>query len=307
MIELVDIADLDVVYLSYDEAKHQEFLARISAIVPYVKHVHGVKGSDSAHKAAAKVSETERFILIDGDNIPNPNFFNLTLELTEANRNHQFRWRARNHINNLYYGNGGLSCWTCDFVSNMKTHENSTGGSDTNIEFCFDPQYIAMHDCYSTTYPNGTAKQAFRAGFREGVKLCTRSGEVPSRHDFTEFVWPRNLQNLLVWQTVGRDAENGFWAILGARLGTHYLMLQEWDHVNVRDFDELDKLWELHKNDDEVVCEQIATELNQSLNLNIVELDSDQSQFFKKYVSNSWHNRGIMKTELEYIREVEGW
>jgi hypothetical protein len=307
MIELVDIADLDVVYLSYDEPNKEEFWIKIRNMIPYAKRVDGVHGSDAAHKAAAAVSETERFVLIDGDNLPDAKFFDLTLELTETNRNHQFRWRARNAINNLHYGNGGLSSWTCSFINNMRTHENSTGSSDTNIEFCFDPNYIAMHDCYSVTYPNATPKQAFRAGFREGVKLCTRSGELPSRQNFSEFVWKRNLQNLLVWQTVGRDVENGFWAILGARLGTHYLMLRDWDHVAVRDFDELDKLWELHYNDDEIVASEIARELNQALELDIVELNSDQSKFFKNYLSSQWHNRGIMITEMEHIREIEGW
>jgi predicted esterase YcpF (UPF0227 family) len=78
------------------------------------------------------------------------------------------------------------------------------------------------------------------------------------------------LQNLSIWQTVGRDVENGFWAILGARLGTHYLMLRDWDHTAVRDFDELDKLWLLHKNDDEIVASKVASELNQYLKTKIM-------------------------------------
>jgi hypothetical protein len=165
-----------------------------------------------------------------------------------------------------------------------------------------------MHDCYSTTYPNGSAKQAWRAGFREGVKMCTRDGVVPpTKDEFLKWVWPRNLQNLTIWQTVGRDVENGFWAILGARTGTHYLMLREWDYVKVRDFNELDNLWELHKNDDEMVAGQLAGELNRYLRTNIVEFDSSQSDFFKKYISQRWYNRGPMITEMSVIREQEGW
>ena len=30
----------------------------------------------------------------------------------------------------------------------------------------------AMNNVYSKTYPNGSAKHAWRAGFREGVKMC---------------------------------------------------------------------------------------------------------------------------------------
>ena len=308
IIERVDVADLDVIYLSYDEAQKEEFWVKIRNMVPWAKRVDGVHGSDAAHKAAANLSETERFILIDGDNLPESKFFDLTLDITEENRNRQLRWRARNHINGLYYGNGGMSSWTRTFVNNMRTHENTDGRAETNIEFCFDPLYTPMHDCYSTTYPNGSAKQAWRAGFREGVKMCTRNGVPPkTREEFRSWIWPRNMQNLTIWQTMGRDVENGLWGILGARTGTHYLMLREWDHTEVRDFRQLDKLWELHKNDDEITCGRIAGELNQYLGTTIVEFDDRQSKFFKEYLSKNWHNRGPMITEMSVIREQEGW
>ena len=305
IIERIDVADLDIIYLSYDEPQKEEFWVKIKNMVPWARRVDGVHGSDAAHKAAAALSETERFILIDGDNLPDPKFFDLTLDITEANRHAQFRWRARNNINGLYYGNGGMSSWTRTFVNNMRTHENTDGSDKTNIEFCFDPLYWPMHDCYSTTYPDGSAKQAWRAGFREGVKMCTRDGVVPpSKQDFLKWVWPRNLQNLTIWQTIGRDTEMGFWAILGARLGTHYLMLRDWDHTEVRDFDKLDQLWSLHENDDEIVCGQIGGELNQYLGTGIVEIDARQSRFFKNYISRGWHNRGPTVTERQVMSEL---
>lgn len=298
VIEELSVSDLDCIYLSYDEPQKEEFWVKIKNSIPWAKRVDGVKGSDNAHKAAAKASETERFILIDGDNLPDFSFFDLTLHITESNKNAQFRWRARNFINNIYYGNGGMSSWTRDFVMNMKTHENTDGSAHTNIEFCFDPLYWPMHDCYSVTYPNRSPKQAWRAGFREGVKLCTRNGVPTSnKSEFKKWVWPRNMQNLTLWQNLGRDVENGFWAILGARLGTHYLMLREWNYVDVRDFDKLDELWELHKNDDEKICVEIGKELNKYLDSNIVELQSDHSAFFKNYISRGWQNRGPMVRE----------
>jgi len=309
IIERIDIADLDTVYLSYDEPKKEEFWVKIKNMIPWAKRVDGVHGSDAAHKAAAAASDTERFILIDGDNMPEQKFFDLTLEITEQNKHAQFRWRAKNHVNGLYYGNGGMSSWTKTFINNMKTHENTDGTDQTNIEFCFDPLYWPMHDCYSTTYINHTAKQAWRAGFREGVKMCTRSGVVPpSKQDFLKWIWPSNLQNLSIWHSMGRDVENGFWAIHGARCGTHYLMLQDsWDHTDVRDFKKLDELWLLHENDTETECAEIAIELNKHLGTNIVELDSQQSRVFKDYISKNWHNMGPMITEMSVIRSREGW
>lgn len=309
VIEKIDVADLDVIYLSYDEPQKEEFWLKIQDMVPWAKRVDGVHGSDNAHKAAANASETERFILIDGDNMPNPEFFNITLEITNSNKNAQFRWRAKNSINGLYYGNGGMSSWTKKFVLNMRTHENTDGSDTTNIEFCFDPLYWPMHDCYSTTYINYTPRQAWRAGFREGVKMCTRNGvKAKDKESFLTHVWPRNLRNLSIWQSLGRDVENGIYAILGARLGTHYMMLNEsWDHTEVRDFNKLNALWEKHSNDDEKVALEVADELNRYLGLNIIELDDRQSKFFKDYVSSQWYNRGPMVKEIDVIKEQEGW
>jgi hypothetical protein len=108
-------------------------------MVPWAQRVDGVKGSDAAHKVAAETSATERFVLIDGDNIPNADFFNLTLSFPDETWEQAvFRWRARNHINGLMYGNGGLSSWTREFVKNMRTHEATDGRSQTQVEFCFD-------------------------------------------------------------------------------------------------------------------------------------------------------------------------
>jgi hypothetical protein len=299
IIEILNIDELDIVFLSYREPQKEEFWAKLKNIAPWAKRVDGVKGSDNAHKASARVSETERFILIDGDNIIDGDFLNEQLTITESNKNAQFRWRAKNHINGLYYGNGGISSWTREFVLNMKTHENSLGDNKTNIEFCFDPLYWPMHNCYSTTYPNYSPKQAFIAGFREGVKMCNRDGMMPpSSASFLTHVWSSNQRTLAIWQTIGRDVENGIWAILGARLGTHYLMLRDWDYVNVQDFDALERLWELHKNDDETVSRQVALELNRSLGTNIVELEAAASKFFKDYISIRWRNANIMDREI---------
>ena len=183
----VHVADLDTIFLTYDEPQKEEFWVKIKNLVPWARRVDGVKGSDSAHKAAAEISNTERFILIDGDNLPDSKFFNLTLEFSDQLWEQAvFRWRARNHVNGLMYGNGGISCWTKKFVNNMRTHENSTGESHTLVEFCFDKLYWAMHDCYSTTYPNGSAFQAWRAGFREGVKMCLDRGQRLSLSEFRQ-------------------------------------------------------------------------------------------------------------------------
>jgi hypothetical protein len=295
--EKIDIADLDCVYLTYDEPQKEEFWIKIQNMVPWAVRVDGVKGSDAAHKAAANASTTDRFILIDGDNMPDSNFFNLQLELDEVSKDAVFRWRARNHINGLMYGNGGLSSWTKDFVYNMKTHENSEGDDATNVEFCFDPLYWAMHDCYSTTYPNATPFQAWRAGFREGVKMCLDRGARLTVEEFKNRVHQRNLDHLSIWHTIGRDVENGIWAIAGARQGTLMTMLSDWDHREVQWFDNLEQLWkDMESQDVETIARENGKELAR-LDLTPIEFSIEQSKFFKQHYRSNWRNLGTTVKE----------
>lgn len=305
----VDVADLDCIYLTYDEPQKEEFWAKIRNMVPWAKRVDGVKGSDAAHKAAAASSDTDRFILIDGDNLPDPSFFNQTLVFhNEEYENAVFRWRARNNINGLMYGNGGLSSWTKQFVNNMQTHEASQGNDATDVEFCFDPLYWPMYDCYSTTYPNGSAFQAWRAGFREGVKMCLDRGRKPTLEEFTDRVHKRNLDHLTIWHNVGTDVEYGEWAIAGARQGTYMTMLTNWDHKQVQWFDSLAELWETVKDGQpRLLSNRLAEDLHTQLALPMAMLEAEQSAFFKQHYRSNWHNQGVMIREIDVIRKQEGW
>jgi hypothetical protein len=305
----IDIADLDCVYLSYDEPQREEFWVKIRNMIPWAKRVDGVKGSDAAHKAAADASDTERFILIDGDNIPDERFFNLTLEFADGSWEQAvFRWRARNHINGLMYGNGGLSSWTRAFIHDMKTHENTDGRDETVVEFCFDPLYWAMHDCYSTTFPNGSAKHAWRAGFREGVKMCLDKGRRPTVSEFRDRVHRRNLDHLTIWHNVGRDVEHGEWAMAGARQGTYKTMLTDWDYREVQSFEALEQLWQKNKIlDPGSVIGEYEDALKTQLDLFMISMDASHSRFFKHHYRSNWHNQGVMIREIDVIRRQEGW
>ena len=305
----IDIADLDCIYLSYDEPEKEEYWVRIKNMVPWAQRVDGVLGSDAAHKAAAQASDTERFILIDGDNIPDPAFFNQTLNFTTPEYEQAvFRWRARNHVNGLMYGNGGLSSWTRTHVMNMRTHENTDGRDETVVEFCFDPLYWAMHDCYSTTYPNQSPFHAWRAGFREGVKMCLNNGSKPTIQDFKQRVHQRNLDNLTIWHNVGADVENGMWCIAGSRMGTYMTMLTNADHVMVQDFERLRELWDTVKDSDpRLLANRVAEELGTVLDLPLAMLEAEQSRFFKHHYKSNWQNRGVMTREIDVIRAQEGW
>lgn len=305
----IDIADLDCIYLSYDEPQQEEFWVKIKNMVPWARRVSNIRGSDAAHKAAARASLTERFILVDGDNLPDSAFFNQTLDFpTPEYEQAVFRWRARNHVNGLMYGNGGLSSWTREHVMNMRTHEATDGRTETQIEFCFDPLYWAMHDCYSVTYPNGSAFHAWRAGFREGVKMCLNRGARPSVAEFRDRVHKRNLDHLTIWHNVGGDVDYGHWSIAGARQGTYMTMLTNWDYLQVQNFEALAELFKTVENDQpEIIANRLADDLATQLDLPMHMLTAEASRFFKHHYRSNWHNQGIMVREIDVIRAQEGW
>lgn len=314
--EIIDVADCDLIYLSYDEPQKEEFWLKIKNMCPWAKRVDGVKGSDAAHKAAGELSDTERFVLIDGDNLPREDFFNVQLDFTGLDSKFklaQFRWKAINAINGLRYGNGGISSWTKTYVREMKTHENQTDGDVSRIaDFCLDSKdnlYWAMWNAYSTTYPNATPFQAWRAGFREGVKMCLVRGARPTVDEFKENVASRNLNNLTIWHNVGMDVDNGAWAIYGARMGTYYtLLLDSWNPHDVQWFDNYLSMWEEIKDLDPVSQgDGFGAHIANKLGLPICTLSPDQSKFFKRHYNSDKYNMGPLVTEMDVIRKLEGW
>jgi len=241
------IRDIDIIYLSYDEPNADENYADLLKKAPWAKRVHGVEGSDAAHKACAELAETERFITVDGDNKIYADFLEQEIDFKQHPymKNAVLSWCGYNVINGLMYGNGGLKCWPKDVVLNMKTHEASESNDiAAQVEFCWNLDYIQMNSCYSKVYNNATPAQAWRAGFREGVKMCLDRGRKFNSITFKDEVYWQNLHRLMIWQMVGADVEHGMWAIYGARLGCVMTNLENWDYVQVRDFKYLNSLWE---------------------------------------------------------------
>ena len=62
MNQTIDIADLDCIFLTYDEPNAETNWVHVRNMVPWARRVDGIKGSDAAHKAAAMASTTDRFV-----------------------------------------------------------------------------------------------------------------------------------------------------------------------------------------------------------------------------------------------------
>ena len=287
------VVDYDIIYLSYDEPNAEKNYADLVSKCPWAEHVSGVKGSDSAHKAAAEKSTTDRFITVDADNIINDDFLNQSIDFDEDTdlTNKVISWTAKNIINGLSYGNGGLKCWPKQHVLNMRTHENAPADNPhAQVDFCWDTQYIQMNGTFSTIHNNATPHQAWRAGFREGVKMALDQGVRPDYEGFKRNHW-KNLHRLYIWLMVGADVENGRWAIYGAREGLYKTMCTNWDYVNVRDFEYLNDYWkekDLDEEGMELDTNYFGEKLIEELSIPIAEdpLNAQQSVFFKSVYQN---------------------
>ena len=198
------------------------------------------------------------------------------------------------------YGNGGLSSWTKTFVQNMRTHENTDGRDETQVEFCYDPLYWPMHDCYSTTYPNGSEFHAWRAGFREGVKMCLNKGAKPSLTDFKQRVHQRNLDHLTIWHNVGSDVDYGLWAIAGSRMGTYMTMLTEWDYKQVQDYNT-----EYTYIKGKIMNNSIQLSLLNPLSSPFIGEDSGVSGEYNNHIYEGGYDRNEDDDEYEYEYEYE--
>jgi len=235
------VIEFDIVFLSYDEPNADLHYADLCNKVPWAKRVHGVKGSDHAHKAAAELSETEWFITVDADNIVDSDFFNLDLDMSDP-KIQVYGWCGRNSINGLRYGNGGLKIWKKEFVLNMRTHENSDSDRG-QVDFCWEEGYRNFPRVYSQSIITGSPFQAWRAGFREGVKMTLLDGVKVPPKEIQDHIWWHNVHRLRIWSTVGAHEENGLYAVYGARLGTWLANCTEWNYIEVRDFEILRGIW----------------------------------------------------------------
>ena len=288
--------DYDIIFLSYDEPNADKNYHDLLTKVPWAKRVHGVEGSDAAHKACADLSETDRFITVDADNIVDPTFINQDLIFQDHVdlANSVVSWSGKNIINGLTYGNGGIKCWPKHIVRGMKTHENADpNNAAAQVDFCWDIKYCQVDKIYSYVHNNATPQQAWRAGFREGVKMTLNEGVKVDYENFLKQVHKKNMDRLRIWQTVGLDVDNGIWAMYGARLGTWMTNCTDWDYVNVRDFEYVNTMWHdtYSKMDEEdllyemeILGKKLVDELGMSIPLEVY--NEEQSKFFKSMYVN---------------------
>ena len=268
------------VFLSYDEPNCETLYNHAQDIFPNIKRVHGVKGIDTAHKECARLAETNRVTILDGDNVVDPKFFTYTWTIRDsaAPHNRVFSFSALNRINGNKYGNGGIKNWPVEMLLNIKTHENSEEGKH---ELDFDyKNYLEFNYAASTIHDVATAYQAFRAGYRESIKL------------FNTLLYKdidyKNLDRLWRWMHVGMDHEVGIYAMLGSRYSLMQLLKDRGEVV--KEAYNIEKIYDdivrLHPHEDQLVevCNQFGKIIRAHTHDNNIQniLSIDASTQYKK-------------------------
>lgn len=279
------ILDIPIVFLSFDEPNADAHWELLKSVVPHkrISRVHGVVGFDAAHKAAAsEFASSEYVITVDADNQVDTDFFKIALP-NNMNGRVSYTWGGRQFTNGLMYGNGGLKMWSTEHLANMKSHELADEERDA-VDFCWDfNRYKEMPGCFSTVYTNASAYQAFRVGFREGVKLSMEQGRLLAFNEWSTTMHAANYQRLMTWMTVGNDVKNGAWSIYGARLAVYLLQFEDFDFVNIRDYAWFKDFFELHANADPVrASKSLGKKISDGLDYVLPDFDSEQSSFMKQ-------------------------
>lgn len=248
---MIDLAQADVVFLSYDEPEADANFAHLQALVPRARRVHGITGFDAAHRRAGQGVGTDWVVTVDGDNwVTDGGFFQGRLDHAPRDLGRVFSFSAWNGLNGLSYGNGGVKLWPRHILQGLRSHESALR-PQAALDFWTVPFYL-INRVVSQVRVTATAAQAFRAGYREGVKLTMIGGQLPQNAypdlsasmALARHLGPANLQRLRVWCSVGIDRANGDWAIFGARLGCVHTGLDGRPATKIADFAAFATFWQ---------------------------------------------------------------
>lgn len=220
----------DIVFISYNEIHADENYATLKERFPRAKRVHGVKGIHQAHIAAAEISSTPLFWVVDGDAIIDNQFdFSLTIPMYDKDVVHV--WRSRNPVTKLEYGYGGVK-----LLPRKETLEMNVSSPDMTTSI--SSKFKAMNSVSNITAFNTDPFSTWRSAFRECVKLSSKTiqGQIDTETD----------ERLTAWCTLNDDVKYGFYAYSGALAGRAYGEKNASDKEALRkinDFTWLEVLW----------------------------------------------------------------
>lgn len=201
--------------ITYDEPNADENWFELVSRYPTAKRVNKIKGILNAHKICANKSNTSLFWVVDGDSVLLP-FFKLDFIPDSHQAEFVHVWYAKNPINDLLYGYGGVKLLPKDLVLNISDFESDLTTSLGGLVLHSTPASITAF--------NSSPFCTWRAAFRECVKL---------NKGLKNSIAEENAARLQTWLTVGADRTFGKFAVEGASHAMHF----DKDISIINDFD----------------------------------------------------------------------
>lgn len=219
----------DIIFISYNETEADNNFNSLVQRFPRAKRVHGIKGIHNAHIAAAEMSSTEMFWVVDADAVIEPTFNFEFEQIPYYNRQARINleqtvhvWRSRNPINDLEYGYGGVKLFPKTLTLAM---DRNTPDMTTSIS----KNFKVMNEVSNITAFNTDPFSTWKSAFRECAKLA---GNAIDRQNTEE-----TILRLEKWCTVGIDRQYGDYAINGAIAGKKFAEDSSNDIKLINDFD----------------------------------------------------------------------
>jgi hypothetical protein len=216
--------DIPVYFLHNGEDNMEENWFRLNQKTRHAREVQAVGNIFESHKHIASLCETDRFYVVDADCWIVDSFnFDRTIDLKPKS---VAVFRAKNPINGLVYGHGGIKLFSKDCFSaeRLDRPDMTTTLADT---------YIKVNVLASEHRFNYNPYATWRTAFREAVKLS--AGVNKNNND------QESKDRLAMWCEAGIEAVNGYFSIQGAREGVAYTERQNADFNLVNDFAWLEK------------------------------------------------------------------
>jgi len=217
----------DVFFLEFDEPNAEENFQRLSEFCRPIR-VSGVMGILNAHKQCARMSGTKMFWVVDGDCWV---YDNIDFKFKPENTENVYNWAAKNPVNGLEYGYGGVKLLPkrCVLDADSVIDMTTTVGK----------HFIYNEDVTSETRFNTSPFHAWRSGFREVSKLYS---SIIQYSDQTE-----NQYRIEHWSTRGMDALYGWETMNGANDAKDFIM-SGGDIKKINDYEFLKERYELATN-----------------------------------------------------------
>lgn len=196
---------IPVYFLYKDEGNLEENWLRLKEKHPWVVKMPSVGSIFESHKHISNMCENDRFYVVDADCwiVDSFNFDNQV----DLKPRSVAVFRAKNPINGLVYGHGGIKLFSkdCFSIERLDRPDMTTTLADA---------YIKVNILASEHRFNYSPFSTWRTAFREAVKLS--AGINKNNNDI------ESKERLDMWCEAGIETLFGYFSIQGARAGTRY-------------------------------------------------------------------------------------